>query len=243
MKIYIRAFLFLLAALTLSSCIDMQRKIRLNSDGSGSEKILITLNKNSILAMQFALSKLDVDSVSIDEDIKEIQEMFKDTMYLAEIRKSFGNFAVKDSLKLISVKEKSSTDSTKSFEIYYSFSSVKNLIGDKLTMMPDDEIPVETEKKISPIDFIVKDNYFEFSYKLGKNSEVDTLKQYDSLKILSDKIMETVFGKSTISFEVITENKIISSNADSWKGKNALWNILMIDYMRKQRILNIKFEN
>ncbi len=243
MKIYIRAFLFLLAALMLSSCIDMQRKIRLNTDGSGSEKLKISLNKNSIFAMQLALSKLDSDAVSNEEDIKEIQEMFKDTMYLSEIRSSFSNFAVRDSLKLISVKELSSTDSTKTFEIYYSFSNIKNLIGDKLTMMPDDEMPEESAQRISPVEFSEKDNYCEFSYKLGKNSESDTLQQYDSLKILSDKIVETVFGKSTMSFEIRTENKIISSNADSWKGKKALWNILMVDYIRKQRILNLKFEN
>ncbi|MEO8513847.1 MAG: hypothetical protein ABI543_09825 [Ignavibacteria bacterium] len=237
MKIYIRAFLFLLSALVLSSCIDMQRKIRLNSDGSGSEKLTISINRNSLLAIQIVLSKINTNTDIITNDIKEVLNMFNDTLYLAEIRAPLLKPGVADSIKLISVKEISSTDSAKSVEIYYSFKSPKNLIDDKLSLMYDAIIPDETKKKNFPVDFIAKEDYCEFSYIMGFRSDKDTM------DLPTDTIDEVICGNRSISFEIRTENDIISSNADSWKGKKAFWKIPLIDHIRKQHELYLKFEN
>jgi hypothetical protein len=241
MKIYIRAFLFLAAITMFSSCIGFNRQIKLNSDGSGSEKVTLSLNKNVIIAMQMQLSVFGNDTASHNEDLREIEELFKDTMYLAEFRNEIQKICKTDNLELKSVKEKSSTDSTKIIEIYYKFDNVENLISEKVSMLPGDDMPDGLIKKISPVKFTKGKNYSEFSYKLGKNSETDTLQQYDSLKVSDDKITEMVFGNGTFTIEVRTENKIISTNADNWSGKKAKWVIPMIDYIRKVKNLYLKF--
>jgi len=241
MKIYIQAFLLIAAAILFSSCIGMQRQIKLNADGSGSEKMTLVINRNSIMAMQVALSSFDNDSVSNAEDLNEIEDLFKDTTYLAEIRRSFNVQGKTDSLKLVYVKEIASTDSTKTIQIYFKFTNVKHLFGDKLKLQPDDEISEDQIKSISPAEFKLNEDDCEFTYKLGKNSEADTLQQYDSLKVAADKILETVFGKGTLTFEIITENDIIETNADSRSGKKVSWFIPFIDFVKKQKLLKVKF--
>ncbi len=240
MNFFKSSFLILLLTVILSSCIGIKREIKLNSNGSGTEKMTITINKKNILALQSVLSSLGNDTDSNNEDVAEMNSLFNDTLYLADIRDSFKKLEVKDSMNLISVKEAISTDSLKTVEIVYDFKKVKFLLSDKAAVNLNNDSTENINKSQPNAKLITKNNQREFIYTLGKQNDDEPIPSNDSVNV--DGILKAIFGQSRFEIQVEVPGDIISTNANVVNGKTAMWDYPMSALLNKIRELKVKFK-
>ena len=241
MSNYKKIFFFLFLALMLSSCIGIKREIKLYPNGSGREKMTITLNKKEIFDLQTMISSMGSDTASNNEDITELNSLFEDTLYLAEIRESFRKLEIRDSMKLTSVKEILSNDSMKTIEIKYDFKDIGHLISDRATANIGNNEKENIKLSETNVKLVKTKGAREFIYLLGKKPDEDKPSLNDSLNMDSQGIMGMIFGNDTFELQVEVPGDIISTNADAVNGRVVKWNNKMTDLLKNMKTLKVKY--
>jgi hypothetical protein len=216
------------------TCIDIKREIKLNIDGSGTDKIAVTIYPYSFIPKDSIIS--DTSNVYS----KSINLFFNDTSYLQAGREKIQEMNEKYKIEVISINETGRTDTSKTIEMYYKFNDVTALNAASFTQdlykgylqdtIPDNKV----EFKTNP------DNY-ELIFRAGKDLSVYN-ESKDSNIILVKFILDKMFSKGRFSLTIETETYIIYSNADEWKDKTAKWNIPLKDFVTKVNEMIVRFE-
>ena len=210
--------ILLTCSIVLCSCLSINRNIKLNKDGSGSEVLSILFDKQFYQAMSSMASFMDSTR----------RQGFLDSLYSDEffVNKSKEGYDSIHGVKLIDIYSEKGPDSSNIFVIKYEFDSVKK-IGSALDQMNSDYDSSKTTVSMTNQE---SDVVFNYTYT-QPNTEV--LSANDSLSEQMKKGMAEIFGGDYINFEIEFPYPVISSNATSGDGNKLRW-----DYTISDIILN-----
>ncbi|MBK8550104.1 MAG: hypothetical protein IPL53_03220 [Ignavibacteria bacterium] len=206
----------LILCVSLNSCLSVDRKIKLNRDGSGEEVLTVTFMQEFYSLMSSMTSLMDSTR----------RDSFLDSLYSDEIfiNKTKGKY---DSIPGITVNEiysKKNYDSSQSFIISYSFDSLSK-IGSLLekTVESDDEI-----KSPAVVTMINEGDLVKFNYIYEQTAE-EPISDNDSLNAQMKAGIAEMFGSGFVNFEIEFPYEVVSSNATSANGNILTWNLPMTE--------------
>ncbi|HMQ69726.1 MAG TPA: hypothetical protein PKA90_12165 [Ignavibacteria bacterium] len=215
-------FLIIAICFSLSSCIGVDRQIRLNKDGSGEETMKITFMKEFYGLMSSMSAMMD----------SARQESFLDSLYNDQIfiDKTKNGYDSIQGVKIIDISSQRNEDSSSTFTIKYSFDNL-DILGSSLQKTLEDEN--DNQDKIPTVVTMMPEGdnvVFRYDYE---NPEEDT--EIDSTEIAMKNSMMKIFENGYINFEIEFPYEVISSNSTSANG-----NILKWDYPMKDIFMDSK---
>lgn len=235
-KTFPNFFLLLLLTSLFFSCIDIKREIKLNKDGSGTDRTSLTIYPYSIIPKDSLTSNTDTSNAYQ----QSLKKFFDDTTYLQAAREKIMEINEKYPIEVISINETGRTDTSKTIEMYYKFKDVSVLNASSFTSEIFEKYANDTTGT-NKVQFITNPDNYEFIFRAGKDLSYAEESKDTSLlfvKLLLDKI----FSKGRFILTVETESYIIYSNADEWKGKTAYWDIPLKNFITKVNELIVRFE-
>ncbi|MBK8983833.1 MAG: hypothetical protein IPM38_16330 [Ignavibacteria bacterium] len=222
-KLILRSIPLLMIPFLMSSCISINRSIKINRDGSGKEILKITFMKEFYDVMA-SMSTL-MDSTRRDG--------FLDSLYSDEVfeNKTAENYDTIAGLKLIDLSSTTNSDSSKTFLVDYDFDNISK-IGSSLSHINEND-----DKYVT--DVSLKENgdkvYFLYEYRL-KDSILATENSSDSLALDMKTSMSKMFEGGNFSFEVELPYNVISSNSNNRSGNILKWDFPMTDVILSDKI-------
>lgn len=212
-KISILVFVFI-NAFMLHSCISIDRKLKINANGSGDEILTITFHKQFYDAMASMSTFMDSSR----------RQGFLDSLYSDEIfeSKTKNAYDTIPGIHFIELTSRTNEDSSKSFFIKYEFDSISK-IGSSLAQLKDSLDKSETKVEWIKDGDNIKFRYF-YEWPIAKESQAN-----DSLMEQMRKGMAEMFGSGSATFEIQFPFEIISSNATSAEGNTLKWTFNMSD--------------
>lgn len=215
----------ILLSILLSSCISINRQIKVNKNGSGSEIMELTFQKAFYDIMSSMTSLMDSTR----------REGFLDSLYSDDVfqNKTVEEYDSIEGIKIINISSVLNEDSSKTFTINYEFDEIKK-IGSSLSHINENDDKYQTVVNFSENDGKV---YFLYEYKLkdddntlDENGDTDSLAQQMKLSLAK------MFEGGSFDFEVELPFDVISTNADQQNGRNLKWVFPMSDVFTKDVI-------
>ncbi|MCB0728080.1 MAG: hypothetical protein R3A12_18100 [Ignavibacteria bacterium] len=225
MSVKNKAFSFLIIiaiCFSLSSCIGVDRQIKLNKDGSGEETMKITFMKEFYGLMSSMSAMMD----------SARQESFLDSLYNDQIfiDKTKNGYDSIPGVKIIDISSQRNADSSSTFTIKYSFDNL-DVLGSSLQKTLEDEN--DNQDKIpTVVTMMPEGDNIVFHYDYEKPEEEGEI---DSTEIAMKNSMMKIFENGYINFEIEFPYEVISSNSTSANG-----NILKWDYPMKDIFMDSK---
>jgi hypothetical protein len=199
-------FLIVISLISLSSCIDIDRKIKINADGSGQETQTFNIDRmfydlmfNMVNSMDSTQSKGVKDSLYNHEDM------------LSQIRDGFGK---QEGVEIVDLSGTTNADSSSTYKFTYKFSKVEK-IGFATNVSPEEL----SGKEKSTSEVIWKDNGNNINFSLlykpkdGNNMSNET----------NNQSFAFLFANKNIKFEIEFPYNIEKSNSISFSGKTGRW--------------------
>lgn len=213
----------LLLCVTYSSCISIDRKIKLNKDGSGEEIMKISFMKEFYTMMSSMASVMD----------SARQKEFLDSLYSDEIfmDKTKSGYDSIPGLHIEDIYSQRNPDSSNSFVIKYSFDSISR-IGSSIDKTFDEN---SKKKNSALVTFNKEGDEIVFNYLYEQPSGED-IAESDSLMDEMKLGMAKMFGNGYINIEIEFPYEIISSNATSAENRTLTWNYPISDVFMNSRI-------
>ncbi len=206
--------LFFLVSLFISGCIEIQTKVNVNKDGTGTVEETVMMSKETIQMFNEFMAGFSSDSTQ-----PEKFELYKED----DLRKKENDMG--EGVKFVSGSE-IKTDSKEGYKVIYSFSDLSKL---KINQSPDSKIPddltgVEVKEK----------EYTTFSFAKGNTSEIkinlpDIKKDKNEDKVETEKDslsnenlsqMKFLLKDLSISLVVEVNGEITETNADYREGSD-----------------------
>ncbi|HAY35145.1 MAG TPA: hypothetical protein DCY06_13530 [Bacteroidetes bacterium] len=224
-KPILRFILFLIIPLLMSSCISINRQIKLNRDGTGKEIMKITFMKEFYDVMASMSSLMDSSR----------REGFLDSLYSDEVfeNKTAENYDTVAGLRLIDLSSATNPDSSKTFTIDYEFDNVSK-IGSSLSHINEND-----DKYVTDVSLKEDGNkvYFLYEYRLKEDGvALSEDAAADSLARDMKESMSKMFEGGNFSFEVELPYNVISSNSNSRNGNILKWEFPMTEIMLSEKI-------
>lgn len=222
-----KAFSFLLViaiCISLSSCIGVDRKIKLNKDGSGEETMKITFMKEFYALMSSMSAMMDSSR----------QESFLDSLYNDQIfiDKTKDGYDSIPGVKIIDIFSEKNFDSSSTFTIKYSFDNL-DVLGTSLQKTLEDDKEKQDEIPTT-VTMLPEGDNIVFSYDYD-NPENET-GEVDSSEIAMKNSMVKIFENGFINFEIEFPYEVISSNATSSSGNTLNWDYKMTDIFMDSKL-------
>lgn len=199
-KIYKFIFVLLPLSVLFSSCLDISRNIKLNTDGSGKEVMTINL-AHSFFQMMTDLSALDTTKKKPQFDDAEIISQMKE------------NLAKNSNISVNDINAKWNSDSSKTFTIDFNFTDVSAVA------LAFDDGDISGSQKQSSATMKEQDGKILFNYTLL--SEMD---QQDSS---SAKLSQVMFKDKKYTMTIEFPYEVITSNAQITDGRKLTWELPM----------------
>jgi len=209
----------------MSSCISINRTIKINRDGSGKEILKITFMKEFYDVMA-SMSTL-MDSTRRDG--------FLDSLYSDEVfeNKTAENYDTIAGLKLIDLSSTTNPDSSKTFLIDYDFDNLSK-IGSSLSHINENDDKYVTDVSLKEVGNKV---YFLYEYRLKDDGNTFTENDAaDSTAMDMKESMSKMFEGGNFSFEVELPYNVISSNSNNRIGNVLKWEFPMTDVILSDKI-------
>ena len=211
-----KIILLLVICATLNSCLSVDRKIKINIDGSGEETMKITFMKE-FYSMMSSMSSL------MDSSRREsyLDSLYNDEVFLSKTKSEFDSL---QGIDITDVYSQRNPDSSSSFIIKYKFDNIVK-IGSSLEKAIDDN--GDGEKRNPTIVKMNKDGdevVFDYLYEQKKSDEA---LENDSLNEEMRTGIAKMFGNGFINFEIEFPYEVISSNATSSDKNTLIWNFPM----------------
>ncbi|MFA5010380.1 MAG: hypothetical protein WC644_00365 [Ignavibacteria bacterium] len=219
-RFYIFIVIAILSMVTLSSCLNIDRKIKINSNGTGTEVQTFDIDRNFYQIIFTMVQSLDSSKAISVKD-----SLYNHDVMLIPIRENLG---AKEGIQLISLTGTTNEDSSVTYRFEYNFDDVSKL--GYATNMSAKEMSGEQESK-SEIVWKENENTINFSllYKPDPGNDMD---QEDNMKAFS-----FLFANKNVNFEIEFPYEIESSNALSTEGNKGKWSFpvseLMLDKTKK----------
>ena len=219
-RFYILTAVALISMMSLSSCLSIDRKIKINADGSGIETQTFNIDRTFYDLIYTMVQTLDSTRAgSVKDSLYNHEEMLK------PIRT---NLSSKEGIELISLTGETNKDSSVTYMFEYKFNEVAK-IG-YATNISAKDISSEKENK-SEIVWQDNGNTINFSL-LYKPDPGDDINQEENNKAFS-----FLFANKNVNFEIEFPYEIESSNAINVTGKKGVWSFpvseLMLDKTKK----------
>jgi hypothetical protein len=210
LPVFIMVFIF-------SSCISIERAIKINEDGSGSEVMTIHYAKDFFALMKS--TALAFDSV---KGSSMMDSLLSEDLFANEMK---GKYKKMEGITLKDIKAKYNSDSSMNIKVSYKFDNIKRL-EQSLQTLGDEGETFGTGK--TQILYKKDANKILFSYKYELGSVNDTNKSIRNS-------MSAFFKDQKMTFNISFPYKIKTSNATNTNGKTLTW-IFNMDKMMTEGI-------
>lgn len=219
------SFLLILAmCFSLSSCIGVDRNIKLNKDGSGEETMKITFMKEFYGLMSSMSAMMDSS-----RQISFLDSLYNDQIFIDKTRESYDSI---QGVKIIDIFSSKNDDSSSTFVIKYNFDNL-DVLGSSLQKTLEDEKD-NNEEIPTTVTMKPEGDNIVFNY-LYDNPEKD-ITDTDSTEIEMKNSMVKIFENGYINFEIEFPYEVISSNSTSGSGNVLKWNYPMTDIFMTSKL-------
>jgi hypothetical protein len=193
----------------ISSCISIERTIKINKDGSGKELLTAHYSReffefliSTAMSFDSVKGKTLVDSIYSEETFtKEIKDKYKKI----------------NGIKLISTKTRINPDSSMNVYIDYTFDNIDKLSETFKSLEKEDNTFGKSKTEIS---FKKKGKKYLFNYNFERVNEGDTNKSMNNS-------LAPFFKDQKMTFNITFPFNITSSNAMKTNGKTLIWEFPM----------------
>ncbi len=225
LKATFKVIILLLLCASLNSCLSIDRKIKLNKDGSGEETMTISFMKE-FYSMMSSMASI------MDSARKEafLDSLYSDDIFMNKTRSSYDSIP---GIRISDIYSKRNPDSSNSFVIKYSFDSISSL-GTSL----DKAIKEDNDSKISPATVTLKREGDELVFLyLYEQPVSDEMPENDSLAQQMKSGMSEMFGSGFINFEIEFPYDVVSSNSTSADQRTLKWNFPMPEVFLQSKMM------
>jgi hypothetical protein len=208
-------------SMVLPSCINIERKIKINPDGSGTEKITIDYGKEFFDMMIGLISSFDSTRLKNFSD-----SLYDDNIFASQTAEGINKAK---GLKLINVFSKTNTDSSKTVVTEYEFENVKYITN---SFEKDEEAYNPLNIGITEVSYKTEGDKAIFRYYFKSSEPKDTT---SSVPDLSE-----YFKDRKLIFKIEFPYEVVSSNAKYTNGNNLVWEFNMSDIYSKTSEVNLE---
>jgi hypothetical protein len=195
----------LLVIFVFSSCISIERAIKINEDGSGSEVMTVHYDKDFFDFMKSTAMAFDsVNGKSM------IDSLLNEDLFENEMKDKYKKI---DGITFKEIKAKYNDDSSMTLILNYTFKNIERLAQTLQTVSQKDEMFGKGKFEIS-FKKESKKIHFRYMYEMGDQS--------DSNRSLKNS-MAGFFKDQKMTFNITFPYKIVSSNAMKTSGKTLTW--------------------
>lgn len=204
----------------ISGCIEVQRDIVINYDGSGSEVMTMNFDK---LFFDLVIGLVEQFDSTRSSNIRDT--LYNDELFTLDTRKSIQE---RDGIKLLSLNSVTNPDSSKSIRVSYEFDNVKQLSE------PVDSKAYETSSYEYEIDWLEDESQIQFRYVITPKPKTDENQSSEA----NDALVEEALNNKFIVFNIDLPYTIISDNSDFSNGNKLTWKIPMEKmYLQKEQVI------
>ncbi len=221
-RVYLIAISIVLSGL-LSSCITLERTVRLNLDGSGEEEMKITYQKEFYNMLGTFTMMFD----SAGSQTNLMDSIYNATSEMSKLRSSFDSTK---GLRLIESYSEIQPDSSNLVFVRYTFDSVYK-IGQSLNKVSDD-----FEDQQAKITYQIEEGNMAFRY-LYESPEGEAGEMEDSVKAEMMSGLASMFQNGKFRFELNLPNEVISSNATDREGRKLVWDLPLTGIITENKLL------
>lgn len=209
--------LIAISLFTLCSCIDIDRKIKINADGSGSEAQTFNIDRTFYDLIFSMVNSVDsVKSRSIKDSLYNHDDM------LGKIRE---NLSKQEGIEITELTGTTNTDSSTTYRFNYNFNSIEK-IGYATNISPK-ELSGEEQNK-SEVKW--KDDGYKIQFSLLYRPNKENENSNDE----NNRAFAFLFANKNIKFEIEFPYTIEKSNGQSFSGKTGNWTFPMVDLMNNK---------
>jgi hypothetical protein len=207
-----------------SSCISVERTIKINEDGSGSEMMTVHYEKDFFDFMKSTAMAFD----SINGKYL-IDSLLKEELFSKELLDKYKKI---DGIKLKKIKSKYNADSSMTLIVNYDFDKLERLtqsiqtIGQESNSLGKGKADIVFKKDKKKI-------LFSYKYEIGDKS--------DSNRSLKNS-MAGFFKDQKMTFNITFPYKIVSSNAMKTNGKTLTWEFDMDKMISEGKAVDLEAE-
>lgn len=212
--IYLYGILLICVSFYFTSCINIERNIKINPDGSGYEVVNFIYQKEFFQSLIALVSAFDSNRVQSYTD-----SLYNDDIFLKDMKIDVND--KKEGIKINSVKSRTNPDSSKTVTIDYNFDNI-NLISESLAKEKSD---IGGKGKTEVI-WKEKNGRKYFAY-IYKNIKKDSNQNTDSSNVSNMMNLSSFFKDNKLYFNIEFPHEIISSNANFTEGKKLRWEIAL----------------
>ncbi len=215
--------LLMILCLSLNSCLSVNRKIKLNKDGSGTEILTVTFMKEFY-------SMMSVMTEFMDSTRKEsfLDSLYNDEIFTNKTKEKYDSIA---GVNITGISSENNGDSSKSFIISYDFDSLIK-IGSVLEKTVEDESDIKNPASVTMND---EGDQIVFNY-IYRQTEPEALNDNDTLAEQMKASVMNMFGNGFINFEIEFPYEVISSNATVSNGNILTWNYPMTEIIMQSEL-------
>ncbi len=246
MKKIIISSVIILVSLFLSGCIEIQTKVNVNKDGSGTVEETVLMSNEMVQMVNEFITGFASDTTQPEEfKLYKEEDLKKRETELGEGVKFVTGSEIK-------------TESKEGYKVLYSFADLNKL---KIDQSPDSRIPDDVSG-----DTVMDKNYFTFSFNKGNTSEVKinmplTPKDEEENEIETEveavedsakegdlSEMKFFLKDLSISMVVNVNGEIVETNADHYQGSEVtLFNLnfgeLLDNAQKLEELTKINYNN
>jgi hypothetical protein len=223
-KYIFKSLLLIFMIFIFSSCITIERNIKINEDSSGKETTTVTYGK---AFFDFLISSaVSFDSV---KGKSMIDSIYSEDVFVNEMKDKYNKIS---GVKLKDVKAKMNPDSSLTLKVNYTFEKIEKLSS---TFQAIEENQGNFGDGKTEISFKKDGKKFNFRYKYKVDEETD------SSKSLKNSLSGFFTGQKMI-FNITFPYSIKSSNATKTNGKTLTWEFDMDKMMSDMNIIDLKVE-
>ena len=203
--------------LTLSSCVDIDRKIKINADGSGSETQTFNIDRTFYDLIFSMVNSMDsVKSKGIKDSLYNHEEM------LGKIRE---NLSKQEGIEITELTGTTNADSSTTYKFNYRFNKIEK-IGYATNISPK-ELSGEEQNK-SEVTWKDNGDRINFTLLYKPNNEGENSNDENN------KAFAFLFANKNVKFEIEFPYNIESSNGQSFNGKTGSWSFPLVELMKNK---------
>ena len=209
-------------SLTFLSCVNIQRDIKINKDGSGTERISMNLGKEYF----------DYLSSMIPEKNGNFRYVL-DSLYKSDFLKDLAkkDYTDKEGVNFIDAKSEVENDSSLTTIIEYKFDNVKYI--DNSLQPIGSKSGTDSKRTKTVVFFKEEGSKVIFRYNFIRNNNIDSTYNID----LSD-----YFKNDKITVNIEFPYDVITSNANYTDGRKLTWEIPVNYFLEKNKKFSLKAE-
>ena len=213
-KLFFLIIVIFVSTINLTSCLNIVRDIKINSDGSGKETLTIEFGSD-FMGMLVAFASIG-DSTNEQEII---DSLYNDEIFIQETKEKYSNMP---GITLLDIFSTTNPDSSKTMKVIYLFDDI-SVIGSSFKMegenLPESNTTVTYEE-------IGNEIYFKFFYE---SKEDDVTVETDSTDTNYKESFAQFFEGDKLVYNLEFDYDIISSNANNTDGRKLTWEIYLSD--------------